>query len=80
MFKWIYEMGVQNERNRIKRLIAEFSLVTQAELNIFEEDRPSKPARRRMEERLAAQRILDELIKPRFIGSQSYGDAPIDET
>lgn len=74
MLKWIYNLGVQNERNRIKRLIAEFSNKVQQESLKYEsfyrnETTIKKKDRRKKQSEIndRAMRVLNELIKPEVI-------------
>lgn len=83
MFKWIYQMGAAHENERIRRLIAEFTLAANHEAQIFDTRFSDKTTTankdtQRMNELKAAKTILERLIRPEFIGEREYGSAPID--
>lgn len=85
MLKWIYRLGVEHERNRIKRLVAEFSNEVrnkEDELNMFhaEFDKPTKEQKiKDYQIHSKAMSIINKLFEPKFIGERTYGAAPIDE-
>jgi hypothetical protein len=80
MFKWIYDKGVEYERERIKRLIAEFSLESDSIMEDFYGIKSEVSARKKKEinERIAAQRIINRLIQSEWTGGRAPSPAPID--
>lgn len=85
MFKWIYQAGAAHENERIRRLIAEFTIAANNEIQQFEAmvnggKYPTKKDAQQIDKFRAAREILDRLIKPEIIGEREYGPAPIDKS
>lgn len=75
MLKWIYELGVKHERNRIKGLLTEASQNFDKRAEIFFEEersgRPHKPkAQKQFDIEQEARRVIDNLIFPKYEFSQ----------
>lgn len=80
ILKWIYNLGVRHERDRVKNLIAEFSLETKYIYdNIELESSSRKASKQELEVRFEAQRLLQKLLEPDWAHTVNQpGPAPID--
>lgn len=84
LFKWIYRLGVLHERNRIKKLLAEFALEVSRQRHDFMESintangRPSVKPSEELATNQAALSLIGELLEPR-LDSERTAQAAIDK-
>lgn len=77
LIKYIYELGAKNENDRIRRLIAEFTLQSEDFYTDFDKyDTPPQSKAMQLQIRKKAQKILNELILPEW--TKEFGTSPID--
>lgn len=74
LLKWAYKLGVDSERQRIKKLIAEYQNNTAMYYGRLELEPNKKELKDEVDKRFAVQEVLKKLVEPKFVDTVVNGD------